>query len=979
MSLSVEEPDFSKIKPKANSNKKTLQQFLLKHLIKKGNVENKIITNTRIGEKNGIMGGSYSISDNEYYEFLNIYDRDILQKKNKSEYLTEKQLVNDGPLLVDIDLRYDIEIDSRQHTSNHINDLIENYLCILSEFYKMDKKTLFKIFVMEKQNVNCLKEKNITKDGIHLIFTLAVDRVDQILIRKKMLESMSISSEWKKLPIINEWNDVFDEGISKGTTPWQLYGSKKPKHDPYKVTYIYNVKYDETEGECVYDVQLSDFVLDIHELSIRNNKHIKLDYTNNQLKLINEYNENEERKKSIQKSNSNNILLNQENSYSQMNKNIDIDQINSKEDIERMYNEFLESLKPEEYGLREISEYTMALPNSFYGLGSYDKWIRVCWALRNTSTKLLIVWLMFSAKSETFRCTYDEIDELINHWNSAKNRMGSGLTKRSIIHWVRQESKEKYDEVHKNTISYYVDRTIYGADGINGLKTEKYEGGEVELAQVLFQIFKNDYVCTSIKGNIWYKYENHRWKPNDSGTSLRKSISEQMRSIYNSKSVELSKSLSQKIDNADLEEGEKQKLVEQQKLTGRKIIEIIKFLNKSNDKKNIMIEAKELFYDSDFIEKLDQNPYLLCFNNGVMDFKENVFRDGRPDDYISLSTKINYLPLSEKTRKTEEEIHVFFSQLFPNEELRKYMWEHLASTLLGTTDCQTFNMYIGQGQNGKSVLVTLMEQILGEYKGDVPLSMITNSRTKVGGVSPEIVQLRGIRLALMQEPKKGDTINEGIMKQLTSGEDNLQGRAPYMEKTISFKPQLKLIVTANIFMTINSNDHGTWRRIRVCPFESLFTDKPVKDDPEKPHQFHLDPRISKEKFPVWREVFMSMLIEKVKETRGLVKDCSVVLEHSKQYRASQDYISAFVQEKIMKQRNAFVEKNEINQEFKMWWVSNYGQGRKEPPAREVHEYVDRNYGKCRDGVWKNIKIKYNSNKITNIDEDDVDDINGDEL
>ena len=143
--------DFSKIKPKANSNKKTLQQFLLKHLIKKGNVENKTITNTRIGEKNGIMGGSYSISDNEYYEFLNVYDRDILQKKNKSEYLTEKQLVNDGPLLVDIDLRYDIEIDSRQHTSNHINDLIENYLCILSEFYKMDKNTLFKIFVMEKQ------------------------------------------------------------------------------------------------------------------------------------------------------------------------------------------------------------------------------------------------------------------------------------------------------------------------------------------------------------------------------------------------------------------------------------------------------------------------------------------------------------------------------------------------------------------------------------------------------------------------------------------------------------------------------------------------------------------------------------------------------------------------------------------------------------------------------------------------------------
>ena len=58
-----------------------------------------------------------------------------------------------------------------------------------------------------------------------------------------------------------------------------------------------------------------------------------------------------------------------------------------------------------------------------------------------------------------------------------------------------------------------------------------------------------------------------------------------------------------------------------------------------------MIEAKELFYDGDFMEKLDTNPYLLCFNNGVMDFKEKEFRDGRPDDYISLSTNINYILL----------------------------------------------------------------------------------------------------------------------------------------------------------------------------------------------------------------------------------------------------------------------------------------------------------------------------------------------
>ena len=54
-----------------------------------------------------------------------------------------------------------------------------------------------------------------------------------------------------------------------------------------------------------------------------------------------------------------------------------------------------------------------------------------------------------------------------------------------------------------------------------------------------------------------------------------------------------------------------------------------------------MKEAKELFYDKNFMNKLDNNPYLMCFNNCVIDFKNRTYRKGQPDDYISKSTKIN--------------------------------------------------------------------------------------------------------------------------------------------------------------------------------------------------------------------------------------------------------------------------------------------------------------------------------------------------
>ena len=179
-------------------------------------------------------------------------------------------------------------------------------------------------------------------------------------------------------------------------------------------------------------------------------------------------------------------------------------------------------------------------------------------------------------------------------------------------------------------------------------------------------------------------------------------------------------------------------------------------------------------------------------------------------------------------------------------------------------------------------------------------------------------------------------------------------------------------------MTINSDDFGTWRRIRVVPFESHFKENPVNDDPDSPYQFQLDTTLTKEKFPRWKQVFAAMLIKKACETGGLVKDIDLVMEASNKYRASQDYLTAFMTEKVIKIKNGVVEKNEINQEFNMWWSANYGHQTR-PPAKDVHEFMDKIYGHCTNGIWKGIKIKYNSNISNTFDNDDVEEINSNEL
>jgi len=570
--------------------------------------------------------------------------------------------------------------------------------------------------------------------------------------------------------------------------------------------------------------------------------------------------------------------------------------------------------------------------------------------LKNTSHRLLITWIAFCARADNF--DYSTIPRLCEMWEKHDSRKQGGLTKLSLIYWARTDAKDQYEIIKANSIQHYLNETIYSNFG-GKTKSEEDKNGctDYDLAQVLHQMFKDEFVCVSIRDNKWYQYKGHRWKLNDSGTTLRNAISEDLRTLYKKKHMEITPTLSEPVEGDEFEKG----IDNSKRNSVHKCSSIINKLGRTNDKKNIMTEAKELFYDPHFIEKLDTNPYLLCFNNGVIDFKTKEFRKGLPEDCISMTTKIHYIPISPLEHQgTVDEINKFMYELFPEQELRDYMWNHLASTLIGTAVAQTFNMYIGEGSNGKSVLVNLMEHVLGEYKGELPLPVVLDQRGRVGGLTPELVKLKGKRLAVMQEPRKGDVLNEGIMKELTSGKDPITCRAPYMTEMLTFYPQFKLIVTCNALLSVKANDHGTWRRIRAVPFKSLFTNNPVENDPAKPYQFRLIPDID-EKFEAWREVFASMLIERAFETEGVVKDCSIVMAKSNTYRDSQNIIAGFVREKLHTCSTGKIKKNELRLEFSAWFQENHGG--KEPNIKELHEYMDKEYS-YNGRFWVGVEINY---------------------
>ena len=935
---------------------KDLSDYLIKHNAK-NNGSDKTPTHTRIPDKTlSIFGGSYYIAPDELDTFFALYYDNIFLK-NKMEYLTEKQLEKGGPVLVDFDFRYHYDVETRQHTEEHIQDMVLLYLEELKEFYIFTENKPFSVFIMEKPHVNRLEDKSLTKDGIHMVIGIQMDSIMQVILRNKMLEKMS--ALWEDLPLINGWDAVLDEGISKGKTNWQMFGSRKPGNEKYELTQHYVIQYDKSDGEFMMEQQR---VLDFN-LS-KNLIKLSAQYADNPIfemnpKILDEYNKmigsssaKSKIKTTLTKSKSKLRLLT-DDAVDDNNDDdeISLNSITNKDILKKAMDNILNRLGPSEFCVKEIHEYTQILPEKYYEPGSHLLNRMVAFALKDTDDRLFLSWVMLRSKASDF--DYGTIPNLYQIWKKhMSNDKTNGVTRRSIMFWAKQDAFDDYEKVKNNNVNKYVDDSILSAT-------------DYDFAMVLYYMFKDKYVCVDMTSKaIWYKFKGHRWEP-DKGDSLRLCISREMFHIYSNKGTEFAGQISKM--------GDDQEKVDALRKQAKWVCELANKLKNTSNKNNIMKEAASIFYDRQFIKNMDANKWLMCFNNGVIDFKNKEFRDGYPQDYITKSTGIDYKPfdnqnidisidLSNETEKMTKEIYTFMEQLFPIPSLNKYMWDHLASCLIGVNKNQTFNIYRGDGSNGKSKMTDLMSYALGEYKGTVPITLVSDKRNAIGGTSSEVIQLKGIRYAVMQEPTKDTPLNEGIMKELTGG-DPIQARALYMESE-TFTPQFKLCVCTNSLFEIKSNDNGTWRRICICDFMSTFVDVIDTSDDAPEYQFLKDKDLE-DKLRVWAPLFASMLVKRAFETNGEVEICDVVKASSNKYRQGQDVISAFVSEMVVKtgETSDRIKKRELQEDFKQWFQESQGI-RKPPKGSELEEYMDKKFGKVNKGTgWHGVKLCVNQEQV----------------
>ena len=393
----------------------------------------------------------------------------------------------------------------------------------------------------------------------------------------------------------------------------------------------------------------------------------------------------------------------------------------------------------------------------------------------------------------------------------------------------------------------------------------------------------------------------------------------------------------------------------------KQVDKLISAMKSSPFKNNVMKEAQEVFYDPDFADKLNQNPHLICFKNGVYDLKLNQFRDGQQDDYISKNIPIEYKEYSESDNEVQD-VKEFLQKIFPDSSIRAYFMDTYSDIFVGGNSQKKVYMWTGDGDNGKSIVQNFFELMLGELAIKFNTQYFTGKKTSTGSANPELSRAAPpVRHATMEEPDADETLNIGELKKLSGG-DSYWARDLFEKgkSTREVFPMFTLTFICNKLPKLKYSDKATWNRIRVIPFESTFINPgdpcPVTFEEQlREKKFPMD-RNFKEKIPGMIQAFAWYLLEWRKKITIRIEP-EKVKEATAIYRKQNDIYRQFIDECIIEEGTNYLMIVEMYAQFKEWFKESFPNNQL-PIKNEVKEYFENIWGESERGVrWQGYRMR----------------------
>jgi len=304
------------------------------------------------------------------------------------------------------------------------------------------------------------------------------------------------------------------------------------------------------------------------------------------------------------------------------------------------------------------------------------------------------------------------------------------------------------------------------------------------------------------------------------------------------------------------------------------------------------------------LSALDNNPYLLGVQNGVVDLKKGTLLSPDPSLLVTKYCNIGF-----DSEAKCPQFCAFLEQVVPIKEQRDFLVIVLGYFLTGLSTEQLWFFFHGVGSNGKSVLITLLENLMGDYATKIPTEMLMQHNRSSAGAAPDLLLLQGKRLVFCNETKEGQRLDDARLKDLT-GNDTIIGRPLYSNNHISFSPTHKLVVVGNYHPTVSDDSHGFWRRVVLYPFSVTIP------------QAQQDKRLL-EKLIAEGPGILNYLLDALKTyfEKGLEVPKSLS-QATQQYRTEQDMMHQFIDDECITGPDKTVLKADLYDRYKGWCLGN---------------------------------------------------------
>lgn len=913
----------------------------LHFLLRKNHVHESFFTHVSLIQPRG----KYSLNRSVLSKFWDVYCKLVCEKNYREDVFLgiAENPQSHNAVIVDIDLKFKDNVDEkleRLYSLSFVEKLIQIYQKVLSETIEDITEKQLLCVLLEKPIYSTYIQNGevmIYKNGFHLHFPyLFIGKVEhEIVIIPRVRQQIqqntfNIKNEFTKFSdlLIDDYhnevddkiNNLIDTGALKNS--WLLYKSRKNENQqPYTISKIYDSKLN----TLTLEESFTSYVVyneDEEPIQLTNKETIEFNLP--RILSIRPYG----RKISDIKKEINSMAplfnyikkpvykpITEEGVYGDTEEEKDEETISKElEEVKKL----LTFLKPFRYE-------------------DYHQWMMIGWALYNISkgsTQGRDIWIDFSKKSKKFNHNY-----CMYVWTNMEDR--KQITLGTIKYLAKQDNLEEYDK--------YVTE-LNAKNIIKEIKLTHWD-----IAMLLYRQFSNEFVFSSTSG--WYLFTEHHWKSITTGDELRSKISIDLVSFFERVKKEVYLQLSQ---------SESDEKTENLKKKEKAVINLINNLKTTSFKNNVMRECQEVFHVRDFEKKLNTNPHLIGFKNGVYDLKSDVFRDGLPSDYISTQSPICYRTFSETDNRVQD-VHKFLEKVFPDSSLRRYFLDIMSEVFVGYNHRKQVYFWTGEGDNGKSITQMFIEKMLGPLSIKASTTLITSKRPNSGSATADLVRTgNGVRTVFLEEPDPDEEVFTGVFKHL-SGNDSIFGRDLFQKgKDVSeIKPMFKMFVICNKLPKIRGGgDKATWNRIRVIPFESTF----VKVAPESIEEqirdkiFPVDPNLA-QKIPSLVEPFAWILIKHRQEPR--IDEPEKVTAATDKYRVTNDILHQFSSSLVVNDENGSIKQSEFYYRYKEWLLENIP-GSKPITLLDFSSYFTTRWGKTNEfGKWTGKRIKEEREKDNN--------------